>query len=450
MDYFVETARTDGEVHSIIRRKYGDRARILSRKEIRVGGFLGMFRRPAVEITGYFSHATGAGSVASRGTAAEERRKILEQVGARVQQSESRAAGGPPGAAKGQATVPRNGSSAPDGGSFPPETPVSAGVREGRLRFSSVAGGKDSPGATLDEILAELRALKGGIGIGTGAEPEVLREVREILEYNDFSRAYSEELVERLRETCTLEELTDREGVMRLVSGWIAEGITTIPWEESSRRPRVFVLVGPTGVGKTTTIAKLAAMYGAVAEPRYDVRIITIDSYRIGALHQIEKYGEIMNIPVTAVENAEEMKKQLAICSEADFVFIDTIGKSPHDITRLAEVNDLVRAAGGEVHLAISATTKYSDIIDALRQFEPFDYRAVIVTKLDETGRVGGILSALHEKRKSMSFITDGQSVPQDIERARAEIFLRRLRDLPPPSSGGDEEKTLVGSRNEE
>lgn len=433
MDYFVETARTDGEVHAIIRRKYGDRARILSRKEIRIGGFLGMFRHPAVEITGYFSHAPV--STTPRGNAAEERRKILEQVGAQVSPKQDAPRTEEPHGKEPQPSV------TVDSGA-----PVNAGVREGRLRFSTTTESRSSETATLDDIMAEIRTLKSTVGTG---EPEVLRQLREILEYNDFSASYTEELQHRIRKNCSLEELSDRDEVMRRVSGWIAEGINVFPWQEDGTRPRVFVLVGPTGVGKTTTIAKMAAMYGAVAERRHDVRIITIDSYRIGALYQIEKYGEIMNIPVTAVENADEMKRQLAICGDADFVFIDTIGKSPHDLTRLAEVNDLVRAAGGEVHLAISATTKYRDIVDTLRQFEPFDYRAVIVTKLDETGVVGGILSALHEKRKSVSFITDGQSVPQDIERARTEIFLRRLRDLPVQIDGTETER-LVGSRNEE
>jgi flagellar biosynthesis protein FlhF len=159
--------------------------------------------------------------------------------------------------------------------------------------------------------------------------------------------------------------------------------------------------------------------------------VLTIDSYRIGALQQIQKYGEIMNIPVHPVETAADMRKQLDIHHDADFIFVDTIGKSPNDITKLAEVNQLVRSAGGEVHLALSATTKRSDIGEILRQFEPFNYQAVVVTKLDETGSVGGIISALKEKHKSVSFVTDGQRVPQDIERAKIESFLTRLRELP-------------------
>ncbi len=389
MDYFVEQAPTDQEVQTKIRQKYGDRARILARKEIRTGGVLGLFRRTAVEVTGYCSHAPL--KPVQRGTIGEERTKILEHVRG------------------------REGSQ---------KTPLPE------------ANGKTSN--DLESVLTEIRALRETIhsdtsrrsGTGSG-EPEALEQLRAVLEDNDFSPAYTRMMVERLRRECTLDELSDFDTIGARVCEWIGETISVYPWKERSRIPHVVVLVGPTGVGKTTTIAKLAAMYGAVADPSYDVRILTIDTYRIGALQQIQKYGEIMSIPVHAVESPEEMRKQLDLHNEADFIFIDTIGKSPSDYGKLAEVNQMVRAAGGEVHLALSATTKRSDIQEIIRQFEPFNYQAVVVTKMDETACVGGIISALHEKQKSVSFLTDGQSVPQDIERARRESFLRRLNDIP-------------------
>ncbi len=399
MDYFVEQAATDQEVQAIIRRKYGDRARILARKEIHTGGILGLFRKRAVEVTGYCSHAPQT-RVPGRGSMVEERRKILETV--------------------------RQGAPA----SRAPSSREAAPVVAAEPRADKVESG-----IGLDVVLSELRSLKEHMGHGgPGASPgdhETIVRIRDILEENDFSPAYIRDVIDRLRSECSVEDLENAAEIDERVVRWIAASIHVYPWQERARRPHVFVLVGPTGVGKTTTIAKLSAMYGAVADPSYDVRILTIDSYRIGALQQIEKYGEIMNIPVHAVETATEMRKLLDLNREADFVFVDTIGKSPNDLTKLAEVNQLIRSAGGEVHLAVSATTKRGDIGEILRQFEPFNYQAVVVTKLDETATVGGIISALHEKQKSVSFITDGQSVPQDIERARVETLITRLRDLP-------------------
>lgn len=396
MDYFVEQAPTDQEVHAIIRKKYGDRARVMARKEIRTGGVFGLFQRTAVEVTGYCTHAPL--KPVSRGTAAEERTKILQQ----------------------------------------------AKTREATGEASEVAVGGGKNGDSLESVLNEIRSLRDSISArgedGTHRELAALEQVRRTLEENDFSPAFTREIVERLRRECSLEELSQFERVSERVVQWIRESISVYPWTERRRAPHVFVLVGPTGVGKTTTIAKLAAMYGAVAEPAYDVRILTIDTYRIGALQQIQKYGEIMSIPVNAVESVDEMEKQLAIHRDADFIFVDTIGKSPNDYGKLAEVNQMVRAAGGEVHLAVSATTKRTDITEILRQFEPFNYQAVVVTKIDETASVGGIISALREKQKSVSFLTDGQNVPQDIERARPETFLRRIVNLP-----GSRETTHAG-----
>ncbi len=417
MDYFVEQGANDQEVQTIIRRKYGDRARILSRKEVRSGGVLGLFRRRAVEVTGYCSHAPQPQRSNQRGSMHEERRKILDTVRPPLQQQ-------PPSAPPAAAVTP------PPQESSPAARPVEAAGSAGQENEAPQDGAGSSG---LDAVLSEIRSLRERMdNTGDGAsEPAGIQRIREILEDNDFSLRYIREMITRLRSESTIEELDDAPAILTKVSGWIEETIQIYPWQERRKRPHVFVLVGPTGVGKTTTIAKLAAMYGAVADPSYDVRILTIDSYRIGALQQIQKYGEIMNIPVHPVETAGDMRKHLDLHDDADFIFVDTIGKSPNDLTKLAEVNQLVRSAGGEVHLAVSATTKRSDIADILRQFEPFNYQAVVVTKLDETSSVGGIISALHEKQKSVSFITDGQSVPQDIERAKKETFLARLRDLP-------------------
>ncbi|MEX2443569.1 MAG: flagellar biosynthesis protein FlhF [Alkalispirochaeta sp.] len=432
MDYFVEQGANDQEVQTIIRRKYGERARILSRKEVRSGGVLGLFRRRAVEVTGYCSHAPQPQRSAPRGSMHEERRKILDTVRPPLQEPPARAFSGGgsgsgasgSGASGGNAASPQGQENSADSR----QADVGSGIEQqsNSRRDPSGSGG-------LDAVLSEIRSLRERMDSTekSGGEPAGVQRVREILEDNDFSNRYIREVISRLRTDCTMDELDDAQGILKKVGDWIEKSIQVYPWQERRKRPHIFVLVGPTGVGKTTTIAKLAAMYGAVADPSYDVRILTIDSYRIGALQQIQKYGEIMNIPVHPVETAGDMRKHLDLHDDADFIFVDTIGKSPNDVTKLAEVNQLVRSAGGEVHLAVSATTKRSDIADILRQFEPFNYQAVVVTKLDETSSVGGIISALHEKQKSVSFITDGQSVPQDIERAKKETFLARLRDLP-------------------
>ena len=191
------------------------------------------------------------------------------------------------------------------------------------------------------------------------------------------------------------------------------------------------IIVGPTGVGKTTTIAKLAAIHGIGdgRQPPRRVRIITIDNYRIAAKQQIETYAEIMRIPVSLVESAADLQKCLALNQDAELVLVDTIGRSPRDLAKLAEMKEILAVCGSQasVYLALSATTKASDTEEILRQFEPFGYRAVILTKLDETMRIGNVLSCLARHRKPIAFLCDGQGVPQDLEEASVVRLLMNM-----------------------
>jgi flagellar biosynthesis protein FlhF len=189
--------------------------------------------------------------------------------------------------------------------------------------------------------------------------------------------------------------------------------------------------VGPTGVGKTTTVAKLAAIFGTGISrqtPRR-VRIITIDNYRIGAKQQIETYAELMRIPVSLVESASDLSKTLALYQETDLILVDTIGRSPHDFSKLAEMKEVLETCGAQssTYLAVSATTKTTDLEEILRQYEPFRYGSVILTKIDETMRVGNVIGVLAAARKSIAYICDGQGVPLDLEEASVMRLLMSL-----------------------
>lgn len=392
MEYFVEQAETHREAEEKVRLKYGDHARIMHHRTVRVGGFLGLFTREGVEVTGYFSSeprrrngsqaavATAAPAPAGDPALEEEKRRLLETI--------------------------RGGANVGTGGT------VSATSR----------------GGTIDAVLDEIRSLRESIG-GAGETHPAITEMQRLLEENDFAPAYTRRTVERMRRELTFEELEQPDVVHERVIGWIA-GSIRIHEPRSSGKPEIVVLVGPTGVGKTTTIAKLAAMYGLERNRKArDIRVLTIDNYRIGARQQIETYGQIMDIPVSFVESADDMRKYLALYQEADMIFVDTIGKSPRDFRKLGEMNELLAMCGSRArkHLAISATTKTADVAEITTQFEPFKYEAVIVTKMDETTRAGNIISVLAEREKPISFVTDGQRVPQDIERATKLRLLMHL-----------------------
>lgn len=192
----------------------------------------------------------------------------------------------------------------------------------------------------------------------------------------------------------------------------------------------VVALVGPTGVGKTTTIAKLAA--GFRIEARRRVGLLTIDTFRIAAVQQLKAYAEIMDLPMEVVERAGEMQPALDRLGDVDLVLIDTAGRSPRSDARIEQLVELLKAAQpDETHLVLSATGAASTIHAALEGFAPVRPTAAILTKLDETPHTAGVLSALSAAASlggiPLSYVTNGQQVPDDIELADAERLVARL-----------------------
>ena len=227
-----------------------------------------------------------------------------------------------------------------------------------------------------------------------------------------------------------MDQLEDEKHVQQKVMEWIAESISI---RQSTERtyPRVIVLVGPTGVGKTTTVAKLAGLQrnGKLDSKGDSIRIIATDQYRIGALKQIEIFAQILEVPLETAATPAELKKWLDVYHDVDMIFIDTPGHSPNDFAKLSEVNSLLQACGtrAEIYLTLSASTRGADIRRIMQQFEPFNYDSVIVTKTDEASSLGTIISILWEKNKSVSFVSYGQSVPVDLEFADVKRFLQSL-----------------------
>jgi flagellar biosynthesis protein FlhF len=375
MEYFTEQAASYSEAVAKAKERFGDRAQILTHRTIRMGGFMGIGRKDGVEINGYVAN------------------------------------------------------------DLPKKKPSS--LEEEKRKFLELAKAENS--VALTQILAEVKALKSQIADGAamqsmaavrGTEHENISKVQDLLELNEFSPKFVRKIMGRLKAEFTLDELDNWTNVQDRVLEWIGECIQVYA-EKPRDRPHVFILVGPTGVGKTTTIAKLAARsgIGAAGLPKQKVRIITIDNYRIGAKQQIETFGEIMGIPVNCAETPDDLRKYMAFYQDVDLIFIDTIGKSPKDYENLGKMRALLKECGAssQVYLAMSATTKGSDMLEIAQQFEPFNYKSTVITKLDETNKVGSLISTLWEKQKSISYITDGQVVPHDIEPASAIKLLLHL-----------------------
>lgn len=267
-------------------------------------------------------------------------------------------------------------------------------------------------------------------------EHETVLKIASLLEQNSFSKTYIEEIKDRIRGEFKLEELEDEQLVMAQVADWIGEDISVAPKFPGKKKPHVIIVVGPTGIGKTTTIAKMAAEIKMSAKGKDRdpvIHMITTDNVRVAAKEQLERYAEVLGLNVDKVDSKEDLESLLSLYvgakAKGDFVFIDTSGFSPNDYDHISRLQDMldVRNLKADIYLAVSATTKGSDLDKIFKNYEPFGFRSVIVTKCDETASYGNVLSVLHEKRKSVSWITVGQEVLHTLKRADPVYFVRSL-----------------------
>ncbi len=183
------------------------------------------------------------------------------------------------------------------------------------------------------------------------------------------------------------------------------------------RKPLVAMFIGPTGVGKTTTLAKIASAFTLREHRR--VGIITADTYRLGATDQMCRYGEILGIPVKIVETPQEMEQAVLSFSGYDLLLVDTAGRSPQNKEQILQMKQIVEAARpDEIHLVVSMTTKYVDVISILSRFGLVPINRVTLTKLDETRTFGLLLNISMKFGMDIAYITTGQQVPDDLEAA--------------------------------
>ncbi len=195
----------------------------------------------------------------------------------------------------------------------------------------------------------------------------------------------------------------------------LKEVVTSMIKVEDKVLENIVVLVGPTGVGKTTTIAKLAGKLSLIEKKK--VGLITIDTYRIGAVEQLKTYADIMNIPFQVVFTIKDMSKAIENMLNCDVILIDTTGRSSKNKMQISELRAFIDKVNTDnIHLVISCTTKNRDIDVIVEGYKELNYNSVIITKLDETSTYGSILNILQAAKKPISFVTTGQNVPEDIK----------------------------------
>lgn len=236
-----------------------------------------------------------------------------------------------------------------------------------------------------------------------------------LLRNKDLNTSSIKKIKNILKGRLNINESTEQSilNTVRLIVKELLEEPYTI--NEQDDHKRIFLFVGPTGVGKTTTLAKLAARLSLINNK--SVGLITADTYRIAAVDQLKTYSEILGLPLKVIYEPEEIKDALDRYTDKDCILIDTAGRSHKSDELLHDLKGILTyVENPEIFLVISLTTGYKDIKSIIDSYEFLDDYKLLLTKLDETSSLGNVLNIKLETGKPLSYFTIGQSVPDDIE----------------------------------
>lgn len=278
---------------------------------------------------------------------------------------------------------------------------------------------KESPdlATELKDMKKMLENLSKGASPLENEEESIVKEIEKFLEKNDFDAEVIDEILVEYKNNYSDTDAPWIDCIKEILSKKIR--LTTQSIEGA------MVLVGPTGVGKTTTIAKLAGRLALIEKRK--VGLITIDTYRIGAVEQLKTYAEIMNIPFKVVITIKEMEDAIEALKDCDVILVDTTGRSSKNQMQISELRAFIsKVKTDNIHLVISATTKNKDISAITEGFRALNYKNTIITKLDETTVYGSIINIIYKAKTPVSFLTVGQNVPDDI----AELSVDKLVKL--------------------
>lgn len=247
--------------------------------------------------------------------------------------------------------------------------------------------------------------------------PEHLKTAYATLLEHEVTEQLAADLTQAVYRRLGEDLLTEKSAVDECLLGTIASIFKPLPKERVDSTPKIVALVGPTGVGKTTTIAKLAATEKLINN--MDVALITADTYRIGAIDQLRTFATIADIPMEIVYKPSEMKTAIAKFKDKDVIFIDTVGRSQRVKKDISELSKFVSAANpAEVHLVLSAAASMRTLLEIVDKFRAIAPNRIIFSKLDEAVAFGQMLNIAHISGLPVSFIATGQSVPEDIKMA--------------------------------
>jgi flagellar biosynthesis protein FlhF len=310
------------------------------------------------------------------------------------------------------------------------------------VRETASAEVKDEP-SDLKKIEREFREIKETLNRlveAQGREREkprasaaedntALDPYRIILRNNDYDTEESDVILDEIKNTVSREDLKDRYKIEKTLKDLLKSRIVTSGPIKMGHKKKIVMFFGPTGVGKTTTMAKLGALHHL--RESHTVAFITIDNYRIAATEQLKKYAEIMKIPIHVVSDQKTFKEVIDR-ERAEIIMVDTSGRSHRNDLKISEIKsfaDMIEY-DFEKMLCISANTKKVDAVEIFKAFDKIHFDSVVITKVDETTYVGNIVNVADKYKKPISYYTNGQEVPNDIVIADPEKLVNMMMGI--------------------
>jgi flagellar biosynthesis protein FlhF len=405
-------AHTMDEAVAAVRRDLGSDAVILETRTTRRGGMLGLFARSIIELRA--------------ATASEVRRSRSDAVPV------------VPGSRHAQEVYAKS-SSTPSAGTPRVQRLQTQQMAKDMLATLETSAATattrpavESASVEMHEELGAIRDLVERVLQGqhvvpgqeaVAAVPDDVLDVYTDLIGQEVSEELAREVIESVSSELSGDERRNPESVRRCLikhlSAFIPVSNGSLLANSPDERPLTLALVGPTGVGKTTTVAKIAAAY-RIRQNR-NVGLITLDTYRIAAIEQLRTYADIIGVPMSVARNGDELRQALEDMKDLDVVLIDTAGRSQKDVDRIQDLADLLAIANPhETHLVLAGTASRSVLLNEAEEFSRVGVDRIVLTKLDEAVCFGMLVDVVHRIGADLSFLTTGQEVPDHIETARS------------------------------
>ncbi len=386
-----------------IKRELGPDAVILQTRQIKEGGFLGFFARTKVEIT----------------AAIEERPMGMKVVGSVEEPVQSI-----------NTDVIKKAYEAyrEKENEYAKEKPSQELTAKKNEDDKSLIESTQTEIREMHSMLKEInRLITKGEGEGEvhqKALPQPLNKWNDFLVDRGISPELASHLINKIRSSLSDEQWINSTVVFEKIRKNVADlCVNTETIRPRKSRTTVVALVGPTGVGKTTTIGKLAAGFSIIE--RRKVALVTADTYRVAAVEQLKTFGEIIGVPVEVVMTPDGLKEAIDSHNDKELIFIDTAGRSPHHEMHMSELEAFLSKAKPDLTmLVMSVTTNISDQIKAYERFKGLSTH-LILTKLDESFNLGSVLDLIVKTRLPIAYLTNGQNVPDDIDAATSEKLVR-------------------------